>query len=1373
MDIEQWLGKENRLGIDIWKSKYQYNNETFDEWLDRVSNNDEEVKNLIIDKKFLFGGRILANRGLNRKLNKKLSMSNCFSGDTKFLTKNGVKRFDECVDTVVDVFTSKCKWERAEIMKFGKQQIGILELSKNKSRKTIKVTENHNWIIQDGSSRVIKKTNELRNGDIIPTVSCRCYRAYKPSPFGVAHGFFWGDGDHVDKKYLRTHICKGKEKLLDYYTPDTIGKSGDVFTVSGMPRFFLKKPNLNESSSYLYGWLAGYFAADGSVDTRGACVICSTIKENLELVQDVLCVLGIPFENIRQQVRVSNLTNEEGTVYILSLNRKYLNEDFFILDKHRERFVENPIDESHSGRWKVESYKLTDEYEDVYCANVPSTHDFALENNILTHNCYVLSAPEDNIESIFETCGKLARTYSYGGGCGLDISKLRPANSKVNNAAKSTSGATSFMDLFSKITEVIGQSGRRGALMISISCEHPDVPEFIEIKKDLDKVTKANISIRFTDRFMNAVMNNQEVELTFKSESSAGEEIIRRKINARDLFMKMAESNWQMAEPGALFWDRICNWNLMSNNKEFEYAGTNPCVTKDTLILTEYGYQEIGKLIGNKTKIWNGYEWSEVEPRVTGENQDICLVEFSDGCELKCTPYHKFILKDGRRVEAKELKIGDKLIKCDMPIIQGYEDLEHGYTQGFFSGDGFIRKETDSPYISLYNEKRHIKLDIKNIRSHEETKDTYSVLVDFKDKSFVPDATYSIRSRLQWLAGIIDSDGCSCKDGSIQITSIDKSFLRKIKFMLNTLGVNSIISTMRKAQIKAFTDKKGNKKDYSRKESYRLNIAGSYINKLNSLGFETQRVEHSYIPSRNASRFVRVKNITLNYEKADKVYCFTEHKNHSGIFGGVITAQCAEEPLPAGGSCLLGSINLAEFVNEDGSFKTDDFKKTVRIATKALNDVLDEGLPLHPLQEQRNSVSKLRQIGLGIMGLGDMLIKMKLKYGSEESLEQCRCISRIFVNESAKESAKIAESRGRFDMYDESVLKTPFAIANFDKETIEVIKEHGLRNSQLLTIAPTGTLSTMIGVTGGIEPVFANSYTRTTKSLHGKDVEYEVFTPIVKKYLLKNKLPLEKESLGKLPAYFVTAPEIDYNDRISMQATWQNAIDASISSTVNLPEETTVEEVFDLYLSAWKAGLKGITIYRDNCSRTPILKKKEENESKKSDEKNVSDLKRGEIVHNDNIIGLKRTLTSGCGHLHVSAFFDRKTGDFCELFLGKGSTGGCYSSLNGLARMTSLSARAGVDIEDIIEQLASANACPSYAERRATKNDTSRGSSCPSAIANALREMTVEAKKMCCDVETKNTEHTSEEEKCPRCGEKISHSGGCIECKSCGYSKCG
>ena len=189
-------------------------------------------------------------------------------------------------------------------------------------------------------------------------------------------------------------------------------------------------------------------------------------------------------------------------------------------------------------------------------------------------NCYVISPPGDSIESIFECASKLARTFSYGGGCGIDISKLRPNGARVHNAAKTTSGAVSFMDLYSYITGLIGQSGRRGALMISISCDHPDIEEFIEIKNDLDKVTKANISIRMTDKFMEAAENNKDVELKFETETG---ELITKTINARDILMKIAKSNWEMGEPGMLFWDRISNWNLLSNNPEFEYAGVNPC----------------------------------------------------------------------------------------------------------------------------------------------------------------------------------------------------------------------------------------------------------------------------------------------------------------------------------------------------------------------------------------------------------------------------------------------------------------------------------------------------------------------------------------------------------------------------------------------------------------------------------------------------------------------------------------------------------------------------------------------------------------------------------------------------------------------------
>lgn len=151
-------------------------------------------------------------------------------------------------------------------------------------------------------------------------------------------------------------------------------------------------------------------------------------------------------------------------------------------------------------------------------------------------NCYVLAPPDDNIESIFDCAKKLARTYSYGGGCGVDISKLAPRGAKINNTAKETSGSVSFMSLYSLVTELIGQSGRRGALMISIDCTHPDIEEFIEIKSDLNKVTKANISIRVTDNFMNAVKNKTEFELSY-TRTETGETVTKR-VDAYKLFLK-------------------------------------------------------------------------------------------------------------------------------------------------------------------------------------------------------------------------------------------------------------------------------------------------------------------------------------------------------------------------------------------------------------------------------------------------------------------------------------------------------------------------------------------------------------------------------------------------------------------------------------------------------------------------------------------------------------------------------------------------------------------------------------------------------------------------------------------------------------------
>ena len=190
-------------------------------------------------------------------------------------------------------------------------------------------------------------------------------------------------------------------------------------------------------------------------------------------------------------------------------------------------------------------------------------------------NCYVMYPPLDNLESIFDCAKKLARTYSYGGGCGVDISRLAPRGAKVNNAAKETSGSVSFMDLYSMVTDLIGQNGRRGALMLSISCEHPDLEEFIDLKSDLNRCTKANISVRITDKFMVAVQHHKPFTLSFTREETG--ETITKEVDAYKLFRKLCEMNWNYAEPGMLFWDRIESWNLLSCDDDFHYAGVNPC----------------------------------------------------------------------------------------------------------------------------------------------------------------------------------------------------------------------------------------------------------------------------------------------------------------------------------------------------------------------------------------------------------------------------------------------------------------------------------------------------------------------------------------------------------------------------------------------------------------------------------------------------------------------------------------------------------------------------------------------------------------------------------------------------------------------------
>lgn len=473
--------------------------------------------------------------------------------------------------------------------------------------------------------------------------------------------------------------------------------------------------------------------------------------------------------------------------------------------------------------------------------------------------------------------------------------------------------------------------------------------------------------------------------------------------------------------------------------------------------------------------------------------------------------------------------------------------------------------------------------------------------------------------------------------------------------------------------------------------------------------------------------------------------------------------------MPAGGSCLLGSINLAEFVTPEKRIDYHALFEAVQIAVRGMNHVLTEGLPLHPLQEQRDSVDRWRQIGMDIMGLADMLIKMEIPYGFPEAVDLCNRLGSTMAQYALYASAMVAKDQGAYPEFNlDEVLESSFYKVHQSPEIEAAIRQFGLANSQILTIAPTGTLSTMLGISGGIEPIFANYYTRKTESLHGKDVYYKVYTPIVEKYMKEHNITDDKN----LPEWFVIAQEIPYRSRIDMQAAWQKHIDASISSTVNLPHEATVEDVEDLYMYAWEQGLKGITVYRDECARAGILTtgdtKKEEQKEKAPTPANEPETE---------LIGYKRKLMTGCGSLHLCAFFN-KDGELRETYLSKGSTGGCASFMVGLSRMISLAARNGVSVPDVVDQLKSSGSCPSYAVRHATKGDTSKGSCCPVAVGNALLDLyneikgnkQVHAEKI---VEPETPVHETTKEKCPECGAELRFEGGCMSCPDCGWSRCG
>lgn len=491
----------------------------------------------------------------------------------------------------------------------------------------------------------------------------------------------------------------------------------------------------------------------------------------------------------------------------------------------------------------------------------------------------------------------------------------------------------------------------------------------------------------------------------------------------------------------------------------------------------------------------------------------------------------------------------------------------------------------------------------------------------------------------------------------------------------------------------------------------------------------------------------------------------------------MVIHEVKEQPLPKHGACNLGSINLSEFVQDaftpNARFDMQNFIEAVYVAIEALDIVLDENMDNHALPEQREMAHNYRNLGLGIMGAHDCMIKLGITYGSAESKEFMDMVMNAMFRNAVCASAYLASQKGRFPKYQDSVLDSEIIKAHFTEAELNElgIREHGLRNCSLLSIAPSGSIGTMLNISTGCEPLFMISYQRKTESLKGKEHYYTVYSGIAQEYI-------DLFGEDKLPECFNTAADINWKDRVDMQSILQKHVDTAISSTVNLPQEITLEEIEQLYLYAWKKKLKGITIYRTGCARAGILTdgSKTNADTEESKFNHIVPVSRKVLGTTHGNTYCKRC---ACGTLYITVNRD-DAGNVVEMFVSTSKGGICQANIGAVNRMVSVALRAGVRVDEVADQLKGIT-CPACAKLMA-KGEQLDGISCSDILGKTLLEFAdCDCGKCagCAGVKSQNKVEAKPKKvkvrpkaKCPECGADVAFEGGCVRCLECAWQKC-